>query len=333
MTVYAPLVGVLWRVVESNGHDPRTLISSDIYHPESESVYNDRVSWHTFVELQKKAATMIGDPALGLQMAAHIHPSHLGALGHAWLASSSLRTALQRARRFNRMLDEQVASQVTETEDEVRVTYGLRREHPCPEMDADGQLSCLLALCRINFGEELLPKEVTMKRPEPNNPQQWHDFFRIQVLFGQPSNSLALRSADADRKLTSSNRELVESNEELVLRHLAYMDRNDIKSRLRVAILDELPSGEVTEQRMAALLSMSARNMHRRLIRDGTTFRSLLLEVRKELASRYIHDSKFSITEIAFMLGFAETSSFSRAFRNWFDASPTEFRSLSSNSN
>lgn len=326
--MYAPLVGVLWRVLESNGFDPRSLISIDFYDPENESIYNERVSWDAFIEIEKKALELVGDPALGLQMAAHIHPSHLGALGHAWLASSSLRTALLRAQRFNRMLDETVASEITETKGLIKVTYKLHREHPCPDFAADGQLSCILALCRLNFGEELLPVDVTMKRHEPESPQLWHDHFGVQVRFGQPCDSIAFSASDADRKLTSSNRELVGSDEDLVRRHLVYMDRKNIESRVRLAILEELPSGGVTEERLATQLNMSTRNLHRKLADGGATFSSLLLEVRKELADRYIRDSKYSITEIAFMLGYAETSAFSRAFRKWFDASPTEFRKL-----
>lgn len=324
-------MGVLWRALESYGYDPRSLITREFYDPENEAVYNERVSWDVFVAIEKRAFELIGDPTGGLQMATHIHPSHLGALGHAWLASSSLRTALKRAQRFNRMLDEEVVSQISETEERIRVTHKLRREHPCPEFAADGYLSCLLALCRLNFGKELLPAGVTMKRPEPENPQPWHDHFGIRVQFGQPSNSIAFSASDADRKLTSSNRELVGSHEDLVRRHLAHMDRANIKTRVRLAILEELPSGGVTEERLAILLNMSKRNLHRKLGENGTTYRSLLLEVRKELARRYIHDSKFSITEIAFMLGYAETSSFSRAFRKWYDASPTEYRELPSN--
>ncbi|MGI9320853.1 MAG: AraC family transcriptional regulator ligand-binding domain-containing protein [Thiogranum sp.] len=326
MTIYAPLVGIMWRVLEANGYDPHSLISREVYDPENESVYNDRVSRDVHVAIEKKTYELIDDPTLGLQMATHIHPSHLGALGHAWLASSSLRTALLRTQRFNRMLDEQAASQIEETETQIRVVHQLHRNHPCPEMAADGQLSCLLALCRLNFGEELLPKEVTMRRPEPEGAQQWHDHFGIHVRFDQPTDSIAFSASDADRKLTSSNRELVEAHEDLVQRHLAYMDRKHIESRVQLAMLEELPSGGITEERMAELLNMSTRTLHRKLGEDGTTFSSLLLELRRELADRYLRDSKYSITEIAFMLGYAETSAFSRAFRNWFDESPTQFR-------
>ncbi len=165
-----------------------------------------------------------------------------------------------------------------------------------------------------------------MKRPEPANPQQWHDHFGIRVLFDQPSDSIAFSASDVDRKLTTSNRELVGFHEDLVQRYLAYMDLKHVKGRVRIAIVREMPSGGVTEKLIATRLNMSKQTLQRKLRKEGVTFRSLLKAVRKDLADRYIRDGKYSVTEVAFILGYADTSAFSRAFRTWFAASPTEHR-------
>ena len=58
----------------------------------------------------------------------------------------------------------------------------------------------------------------------------------------------------------------------------------------------------------------------------NTSFKSLLNEVRSELADKYIRDNQLSLTEISFMLGFSEMSSFSRAFKRWKGESPSAFR-------
>ena len=59
---------------------------------------------------------------------------------------------------------------------------------------------------------------------------------------------------------------------------------------------------------------------------NDETFRSLMLQVRRYLAERYIDNPHYSVTEIAFLPGYADTSAFSRAFRNWFGYSPTQAR-------
>ena len=58
----------------------------------------------------------------------------------------------------------------------------------------------------------------------------------------------------------------------------------------------------------------------------GTTFRTLLDTVRKDLASTYVHDPDIELAEIAFLLGFSDQSTFSRAFRRWTGNSPSEVR-------
>jgi AraC-like DNA-binding protein len=74
------------------------------------------------------------------------------------------------------------------------------------------------------------------------------------------------------------------------------------------------------------VLNISKRTLHRKLRENDETFRSLLLQVRRDLAERYIDNPDYSVTEIAFLLGYNDTSAFSRAFRNWFGYSPTQAR-------
>jgi AraC-like DNA-binding protein len=62
------------------------------------------------------------------------------------------------------------------------------------------------------------------------------------------------------------------------------------------------------------------------LAREGTSFQILLDDVRKSIALTYMEQERIPITEIAFLVGFAETSSFSRVFRKWTGLSPREYR-------
>jgi AraC-like DNA-binding protein len=326
LSIYAPLVGLIWRVLESYGLDPRAVIDESHYRPGDESATDRRVSFEYYDAVQKKAAELIGDPAIGLKSAQFLHPSHLGALGYAWLASSSLRTALLRSERYTRMFNEHVEARVVVLPDRIRVSYRPLRRASRPDEIADAQLAGLLTLCRVNFGSDLAPIEVTMRRAEPADPSLWHEFFGVAVKFGQPENSLSISAADADRPLTGANRELLAVHEEVIRRHLAHLDSASVLERVRMAIVEELPSGRVTEEQVAQALHMSRRTLHRRLREHSTTFRGLLAEVRQELARRYIRDAHYSVTEVAFSLGYADTSAFSRAFRGWFGLSPTEAR-------
>jgi len=74
------------------------------------------------------------------------------------------------------------------------------------------------------------------------------------------------------------------------------------------------------------MLNMSSRNLARKLADEGQSFKGLLTEVRRELAEKYIRDRSLTLTEISFLLGFAEMSSFSRAYKGWSGSSPSAHR-------
>jgi AraC-like DNA-binding protein len=95
-----------------------------------------------------------------------------------------------------------------------------------------------------------------------------------------------------------------------------------VRQRLREASAGHLPAiGAV-----AAALAMSPRTLQRRLAHDRTSYRELVSEVREDLAREYLTESRLSISEIAFVLGFSDVSTFHRAFKRWTRQTPRAYR-------
>ncbi len=69
------------------------------------------------------------------------------------------------------------------------------------------------------------------------------------------------------------------------------------------------------------------RTLQRKLNDAGTTFNAVVEDTRRELAQRYLKQPDLAISEIAYLLGFSETGNFSRAFKRWAGASPSDYRS------
>ena len=82
----------------------------------------------------------------------------------------------------------------------------------------------------------------------------------------------------------------------------------------------------VTDRIAAVALHTTKRNLHRKLQAQGTSFKQLLTETRQELAEQYINDSTLTLTEISFLLGFSEASSFTRSYKRWTGLPPSEAR-------
>ena len=99
--------------------------------------------------------------------------------------------------------------------------------------------------------------------------------------------------------------------------------------QVKTKLIQELPSGHICEENIAEDLYMSQRSLQRRLREEGTTYKELLNETRRDLAAQYIKVSGVSINEITYLLGFSEPSNFSRAFKRWTGVSPSEYRQSS----
>ncbi len=91
-------------------------------------------------------------------------------------------------------------------------------------------------------------------------------------------------------------------------------------------IVQHLSEGEVTIDKLANKLNIPRRILQRRLSDRDTNFLNILQEVRFKVALRYLPDSRLSITEIAFSLGYADQGSFSSAFKSWHRVSPRDYR-------
>jgi AraC-like DNA-binding protein len=100
----------------------------------------------------------------------------------------------------------------------------------------------------------------------------------------------------------------------------------DVVSRCKVYLLQQLTSGEPSEQELASALGMSRRTLQRRLGDLGLTYKGVVDETRYELAQRYLDDPERSVTDITFLLGFSEQSAFTRAFKRWSGKAPTAYR-------
>jgi AraC-like DNA-binding protein len=101
----------------------------------------------------------------------------------------------------------------------------------------------------------------------------------------------------------------------------------------RTAVLEQvhqmiwtlLPTGRYSVEQVAARLGRDRRTLHRHS-REGATFSTLLDQVRRELATRYLANPHHPLSEIAGVLEFSELSAFSRWFSRLFDCSPSSFR-------
>lgn len=282
-----------------------------------------RIPIANMAQVWDEAERLSGNPCFGFEVGMGLHPTNFHAVGYAWLASASIREALERLVRYQRLL-----STGAEMSFEDHGNFAEYRIHPkeLVQMAVDAALCAVVQICRGVAHEEFKPTEVKMTRPAPPCVREVADFFACEVQYEAESNVLRFSAESLDEQLRRNNPAMVQASEEMAQQYIARMDKNDIVTRARVLLIGQLPDGEPSRKALAEGLHLSERTLARRLSDGGYTFTSLVDEIRNHLAKDYLRQSRFSVTDVAFLLGFSDQSNFARAFKRWTDLSPTEFR-------
>jgi AraC-like DNA-binding protein len=134
-------------------------------------------------------------------------------------------------------------------------------------------------------------------------------------------SDLHLQVVTADDRLLSLLRRYCE---DVLARHAAQAP--PLVEMVERLIVERLTKGEAGLDAAATELGMSPRSLSHKLAELGTSFNAIVASLRKDLARRYLQESNLSLTEIAFLLGYTEISTFSHAFKRWTGKSPAVFR-------
>jgi hypothetical protein len=228
-TFLATLGQVLVRLLDLHGMDGRALLRGAGVDPVLLRDPGARVPTGVADLLMAKAAAAIPDPAFGLRAARCWHPSNLGALGHAWLASSTLRTGLLRIERYSRILVGRAQVRVSDGREGLRFSYDNRQRNPVLRaVGTDLALSLVLDMCRMNYGAWLRPVEVRFSRRKPADPRPYRSYFGCPVHFGARDDSFLLSPRVAGETLPTGNRPLAGLLDGVLASQLAVVDRGDI---------------------------------------------------------------------------------------------------------
>ena len=314
------------KALEANGFDAADIFAAaGIDHVPSNSPL-ERLTTLQVAALFRECVRLTGNPAVGLTVARFMHPSTLHALGYSLLASSSLRDCCERMVNYFRLASEQAELRITETDDRYCIsTHSLTDELAFETLDAWNAF--VVRLFRLIHRPDLKPVSVSLARPcPPGYEEQYRKSFHTSVTFDAPYCEICLDRATVDEPLMGGNREIAHQNDLIIEEYLSALDQADIITRVKKIIIQSLPSGNCNKLRVASEMAMSSSALQQKLAERSSSFQDLLGQVRQSLALAYMEQPRVSITEMSFLLGFADTSSFTRAFRRWTGKSPRDYR-------
>ena len=245
-------------------------------------------------------------------------------------SSASLAAGLERLARYGRVLSDRVAARM-EAHGEgllllVRDTGGTAL-HPGR---AEFALAAALKFAREGTGADITPLQVSFAHAAPEDESEHRRFFRRPVRFGVGSNSMILSAVDAARPMQAADEALasiVRRRLDKVLAERDLQGSGPLSGRVRRMMVEHLGETTLTPETVARALAVSRRTLSRRLADEGTSFRDILDEVRREFACALLQDRSLSIADVAFFLEYSEPAAFNRSFRRWTGQTPSAFRS------
>jgi AraC-like DNA-binding protein len=287
-----------------------------------------RVQTEKISRLWELAAERAGNPAIGVAQPHVARPASFDVVGYAMMSCADLRSAFDRLIRYLLILSDTFTMTMSEERGGYRAVFVLfGGDRPIPRQRIEFIMVTLIGFCRWISGRDVHPLAIELPYPPPADRTPYQAAFRCPVTFEAERNSLLFAKADMNAALPTSNPQLAELHERFAGEYLRHFDHAQTSYRAREVIVRRLPDGEPRRDEIAGELRMSERTLQRRLEEEKTSFVELLDRTRRELAEQYLGRLQLSLAQAAYLLGFADQSSFFRACKRWFDLSPGQYRS------
>ncbi|WP_323114185.1 AraC family transcriptional regulator [Pseudomonas guariconensis] len=277
--------------------------------------------------LWQLAVELSGNEAIGLNMARVVRPASFHVVGYALMSSRTLAEGFERLVRYQRIIAESADLSFCLGPEGYSLVLTVHGDHlPPTRHSAEASLACALSLCTWLSGRSIQPRRVLIQGAQPKNIEPYKAAFHAPLVFGAPHDALVFERADMEAPLPTANEAMAVLHDRFAGEYLARFSESRVTHRVRQVLCRVLPQGEPKRETLAQALHLSQRTLQRRLQEEGTSFQTLLDDTRRELAEQYLAQPGMTLLETAYLLGFADPSNFYRAFRRWFDVTPSEYR-------
>ncbi|CAD5109766.1 AraC family transcriptional regulator [Zestomonas carbonaria] len=316
--------------VRNHGQDPTPLLEQYGLDAARRAEPRARLSIPRYMRLGHAAIQLTGDPALGLQMGALGSLNRLGLAGVTAQQAPTVREAARILTRFEPLYAQNYRGQSSFVEDNRGAWlrfYSISPYNAYNRFVVDAVLASWACQLKRLCGGGLRLERVMIEFPDPGYGERYGELFDCPVEFGAPTNQLRFDQANLALRNPEHSPGTWRHLLEICERELEQLTRTRSLRERIVHLLGPLLLGREPDlEEVASRLQMPTWTLRRKLAEEGTQFRSILNDTRRDLAMAYIRDTELTFGEIAYLLGFASAEAFQRAFKRWSGQTPGEYR-------
>lgn len=282
----------------------------------------------SYYEMLEAIAEQVDVTDLPVQVGASMRCDEYGALGLAWKAAPTLMASCSRVERYARLWTSVVTYELRD--DPRGILFILHRpgeRRLGMRLSNEATLASAVSIARQVCPVPFSPVEVFVRHKEPKSKAFHEAWFGCPVTFDADLDAVLISNEAMERPNilgdVGISRYLI-SHLDAELADVATLP--PIVGQAKDAIAQALSEGAPRMGEVAKGLGLSARSFHRRLSEHGMSFQTLTEETRRELAEGLLRDEQYSLADVAFLTGFSEQSSFTRAFKRWLGTTPANYR-------
>lgn len=264
---------------------------------------------------------------LGLRYAAQLRPSSHGLLGAAMLTSQNLQSTIDLFYEYLSLVAPFLLIHQEERRNSRLLVLEFIGDVPGvdPVMAYDIVLLSTFNVTRLILGERTRELVFHFSHPAPAHAAAYGRYFDCHVQFNASCYGVSIPCELLGCNVPTAD----EDTYRLLVGQIAErMGAAEAEGDFVSAVREFLRCGARPMPRLsevAAAFQMSDRTFRSRLHRHHTSFQELLDRERQEQALCLLRTTA-SVKEIAWQLGFQESSNFSRVFKRWTGVTPLEYR-------
>lgn len=255
----------------------------------------------------------------------------MGAFGLAAKSAPTMRDTLTRLERYFKLITDTAVYRLDERGGQAFLTFvSLSLNHRVLHIRDECAMAAVARGIK-NIGQPGMKLDhVSFRHTRRDNYSRFEAFFDCDVRFGADQTEIALQRT----VLNEPNRLGDRGVSDFLTQHLDQeMARLTPQSPLAEEVVrhvsNSLSDGVPLAIDIARRMGMSERTLYRRLADESLSYRDVVQNAQSALARELLSQTKCSISEIAFLTGFSEQSTFSRAFKRWMGEAPARYRQLS----
>jgi AraC-like DNA-binding protein len=285
-----------------------------------------KISLPAFIRLLEASAKAAKIDNFGLRLSERRLLSNLGPVGLMVREQSTVRKALEALARYIGLHSDGVILRIEELDDLVLMSpvVSIRRAVPMRQV-TELSVGGVFRILRISLGDAWKPQVVSFTHGPPKSRDIHLRIFGPRVEFGQDFNAIVSRVRDLEKPIPASDPVMARYIKQY-LELIGGRTNTTTSDKVRELVWILLPAGDCSIERIAEHMGVDRRTIYGRLRNEGTTFSSIVEDLRTEMVGRYLEDPNRPLYLIAQMLGFSALSSFSRWFQDRYGCSASQAR-------